>query len=220
MKKRISLLIFLFISNSNNIYAVRPLISEDPPVVGNNIFSIESGVIYDDKDFSLDITLIYGLTEKMEIAAKGNYLDENFNFLSGIHFKYEFAFFTFKSEYLKNLKISESFFSLSFSKYFYKSNNFSIFSNIGFLKNNDENFIFYSLASSYNYMRNKIFYTDLFFEVNDSNFSIFRKHILKPLIGLNYLITENFILDLGYMVELNEFRKERDNYILGFTLNF
>ncbi|MCX7641242.1 MAG: hypothetical protein N2Z20_01235 [Elusimicrobiales bacterium] len=218
MKKRISLLIFLFISN--NMYAVRPIITEDPHVVGKDVFSVESGLMYNNKHFNYDITLIYGFAEKMEIAAKGNYLDENFNFLSGIHFKYELDFFTFKSEYLKNLKISESFFSLSFSKYFYKNNNFSIFSNIGFLKNNNENFIFYSLASSYNYMRNKIFYTDLFFEVNDDSFSIFRRHIFKPLIGVNYLLSESFVLDLGYMIEFNEFKKKTDNYILGFTLNF
>lgn len=208
---------FLFLSQP--IYSIRPIFTEDPSTIEESSFSVESGFLYDNRNLSYDVTLLYGFTKNLEVALKTNYINRHNYFYTGAHVKYSFDFITLKAEYLKNINLDESILSFGFSKYFYENKFFSTFGSVGFTKNTYyRNSIFYSLASSFS-VEKKTLYIDLFFESEGSS-SVFSRHFFKPIIGLNYSISKNVNLDCGYRIEIHNKKKISDNYIGGTTLYF
>lgn len=217
---KIKILLLVIVLFFQNLFAVRPIISEDPQTVGERVFSIESGLSYDNKNPSYDVSLLYGFTRDIEIAIKTNYVGAEHYFYNGAHFKYSFNFFTTKIEYLKNINLHESVLSIGFTKYIYNKKDFSFFGTVSFIKNTlEKDMISYSFVSSFN-SKDKIFYIDLFFESNTNDFSKFKKHIFRPLFGLNYILSDNIVFDFGYMIKIFNKQKESETYIGGLSLYF
>ncbi len=202
-----------------NIYAVRPIETEDPPIVGKNVFSIESGISYDNSNASYDLTFLYGITKRLEVAVLAGYLQDTSSFNSGTHIKYELPFVTFKSEYIKKLNSQNSEFSFLLTKYVYNSEKVSVFGSVGYSFNKlDNDSFFYSAASMFKSGRATL-YLDIYFAVDKDDIGVFNKHNLSPMIGFGYSVSDKLTLDCAYQLEMVKFRKETDVYIAGLTLS-
>ncbi len=207
-----------------NLYAVRPINTEDQGTAEENSLSVETAYSFDREEKTLSLAVIYGLSGTYELEAGHSHLFyRQFNGLLHSYYfslKKDFKVLTLKTSFNRYVKDKSNSFSFLISKDFALSESISIISDAGFetfKEKNDSSF--YGIALQKDFEKLDA-YLEFFSESMSKDFFKFTNENTSLLFGLALNLSERINPDFSIEIPFERGKRQNLVYSLGATLNF